>query len=66
MGSNTGTVGQIWLTVHGTAEMPEHMKGGARVYNKKYNYLRTKNSKERESAEWFGHKNSIYRRYDYD
>ncbi|CAH2229642.1 neuroendocrine convertase 1-like [Pararge aegeria] len=35
--SNTGEIGPITLVIHGTVEMPAHMKNGPRQYNNKYN-----------------------------
>lgn len=35
---NTGEVGPVSLTIHGTIIMPAHMKNGPRVYNDNYNY----------------------------
>lgn len=47
--------------------MPEHMKGGPRKYNKRYNKLRTKTDKDYGSSERFNRDwvNSVYRLYDY-
>ncbi|XP_069360440.1 neuroendocrine convertase 1-like [Maniola hyperantus] len=35
--SNTGEIGPISLVIHGTIDMPAHMKNGPRQYNNKYN-----------------------------
>ncbi|KAL3613164.1 Neuroendocrine convertase 1 [Castilleja foliolosa] len=35
--NNRGEIGQISLVIHGTNEMPEHMKKGTRKYNDNYN-----------------------------
>ncbi|XP_075979431.1 neuroendocrine convertase 1-like [Anticarsia gemmatalis] len=35
---NTGEIGTLGLIVHGTSEMPAHMRNGPRSYNHNYNY----------------------------
>ncbi|XP_022824749.1 neuroendocrine convertase 1-like isoform X2 [Spodoptera litura] len=35
---NTGDVGPVSLTIHGTKTIPAHMKNGPRIYNDNYNY----------------------------
>ncbi|XP_045450459.1 neuroendocrine convertase 1-like [Melitaea cinxia] len=35
--ANTGEIGPISLIIHGTSEMPAHMKNGPRKYNDNYN-----------------------------
>lgn len=35
---NTGFIGPFELIIHGTVEMPEHMKDGPRKYSDEYDY----------------------------
>lgn len=34
---NMGTIGDVFLRLHGTKDLPEHMRSGPRNYNHNYN-----------------------------
>jgi len=47
---NHGSLEDFRLVLHGTAEVPHHMKGGPRVYDEDYNTVQNERSEKRHSS----------------
>jgi len=47
---NSGELQDFRLVLHGTSDMPHHMKNGPRVYNEDYNIVQNERSERRFAA----------------